>query len=323
MTLKTKIAIGLLTAGCFYLLSAQRGGGASETWWTHKTEGGVYKTPMRPRWKLSDLKNMHAGEDSWSEQIILDPEQDVTYNSGAPGSEYSRRLHPDTHTLFVVIAGQVTFDVEGHEPVAAKRGSLVNILKSTVFSYAVTGEENALWVEVNPTNYKTAYPSDDPAPEAIPGGDVVKISFNHTPPAYPEGNQPHWNLFDAVETCDIGGARVNVDGVFANPIYGFANEGDPLNNCPQARVRPTPSGDFDPESTFGHMHAGPAEWWIVQVGGIQGRFENAGEFHAVEGDVLYAAPMTWHQMGFKGSGPSCRLAMGGYRLINMGNTAGQ
>ncbi len=26
------------------------------------------------------------------------------------------------------------------------------------------------------------------------------------------------------------------------------------------------------------------------------RFENMGEFHAVEVDVLYTAPMSWHQM---------------------------
>ncbi|PYS07815.1 MAG: hypothetical protein DMG17_30085 [Acidobacteria bacterium] len=71
------------------------------------------------------------------------------------------------------------------------------------------------------------------------------------------------------------------------------------------------------------MHAGPAEWWIVQVGHIKAQFENTGEFIAEEGDVLYAAPMTWHQMGFEGPGPSCRLAMGGYQLINMNNTAGQ
>jgi hypothetical protein len=72
------------------------------------------------------------------------------------------------------------------------------------------------------------------------------------------------------------------------------------------------------------MHPGPAEWWIVQVGQIRGQFENTGEFHAVEGDVLYAAPMMWHQMAAEApSGPSVRLAFGGYQLINMGNTAGQ
>ena len=49
----------------------------------------------------------------------------------------------------------------------------------------------------------------------------------------------------------------------------------------------------------------------MQVGQISGKFENVGEFHAVEGDVLYAAPMTWHQMAAEApSGPNVRLAIG-------------
>ena len=61
----------------------------------------------------------------------------------------------------------------------------------------------------------------------------------------------------------------------------------------------------------------------MQSGQVTGRFENTGEFVGAEGDILYAAPMTWHQMGFKGLGLSCRLALGGYNFINMNNTAGQ
>ena len=71
---------------------AQPGGGRApaENWWVNKTEGGVYKKPMRPLWRLADLKKMHAGQDSWSQQIILDPEQDATYNSATPGSGLRR-----------------------------------------------------------------------------------------------------------------------------------------------------------------------------------------------------------------------------------------
>lgn len=322
MKMTNKIAVGLLMVGCFCLLPAQRGGGPTETWWVNKTEGGVYHVPNRPLWKLADLKNMHAGQSNWSEPIIKDPEQEASYNSAAPGSKFGRRLHPDTHTLFVVIAGEVRFDVEGQGTIDATRGSVVNILKSTIFSYEVGGDQNALWVHVNPANYQTVYPSADPAPAAPSGQEMIKVAFRHTPAAYGEGNQLHWNLFEAAAKCDIGRVHVNEDGLFLDSIYGFANENDPLDKCPNSQVRATPSGEFEPNSIFGHMHAGPAEWWIVPVGGIVGRFEGAGEFHAVEGDVLYAAPMTWHQMGYEGDGPSCRLAMGGYRLVNMGNTAG-
>jgi len=341
------VLIGLGMVGCLGLLQAQepaagaRGGGAAQTWWVHKTKGGVYPPPMRPLWKLADLKKMHAGQNNWSEQIIKDPEQDATYNSAAPGTKFPRRLHPDTHDIFVVIAGEMRFTIEGQQPVTATRGSIVNVLKSTIFSYEIAGNQNALWVEVNPTNYKTVYPADDPQPASIAGAEVIKVSFNHTVPAYTPPNQVHWNLFEAAAKCNQAGAKVNEDGLFANPLYGFADPNDPLNTCPAAAADgggrggrggrggggggrgEAPATAFNPNSTFGHLHAGPAEWWIVQVGHIRGQFENTGEFHAEEGDVLYAAPMTWHQMGFEGPGPSCRLALGGYQLINMNNTGGQ
>ncbi len=301
------------------------GGGAAETWWVNKTRGGVYNAPMRPLWKLSDLKQMHAGRNDWQEQIIKDPEQDATYNSAAPGTRFGLRLHPDTPTVFVVIAGEVRFSVEGQPPVTATRGSIVNIMKTTLFSYDVGGSQNALWVEVNPANYKTVYPASGPQPAPAAGGRVVKVSFNHTPGTYAPPNQLHWNLFDdGFGKCAPAAPRVTDDHLFASPLIGYVNAAD--NKCPGGRgnVGGGPAqGAFNPNSTFGHMHAGPAEWWIVQVGAISGKFEGVGEFHAIEGDVLYAAPMTWHQMGAEApSGPSVRLAMGGYPLINMNNTEG-
>ena len=106
-----------------------------------------------------------CGHDNWSQQIILDPEQDATYNSAAPGQHISPRMHPDTPTVFVVVAGEVHFTVEGQPPVTATRGSIVNIMKTTVYSADVAGSQPALWVEVNPTNYKTVYPADGPQPD--------------------------------------------------------------------------------------------------------------------------------------------------------------
>jgi mannose-6-phosphate isomerase-like protein (cupin superfamily) len=319
--------VALLVVSVLVPLYSQGGG---QTWWINKTKGGVYPPPMRPLWKLSELKVKYAGKNNWSEQIIKDPEQYATYNSAAPGTNFPRQLHPDTPTMFVVVAGEMHFTIEGQPPVTGVRGSIVNILKGTIFSYETGGSQNTLWVEVNPYNYKTAYPSDDPQPKPAAGAEVVKVAFNHTPASYVAPNQVHWNLFEAVGKCEQLGPKIMEDHLFAQPLYGFADANDPLNKC-NSRTnaggrgggRGTASGAFNPNSIFGHMHAGPAEWWIVQVGHIQGQFENTGEFHAEVGDVLYAAPMMWHQMSFEGPGPSCRLALGGYQLINMQNTAGQ
>ena len=291
----------------------------AENWWVSKIEGGVYKAPMRPLWKLSDLKKMHAGQNNWSQQIILDPEQDATYNSAAPSTQFTARIHPDTPTVFVVVAGEMHFNVEGQQPFTATRGSVVNIMKTTIYSYDVAGAENALWVEVNPANYKTAYPAEGPQPEAGRGAKIVKVAFPHKAEPYSGINTLHYNTFDdGIAKCLPAGPRVVDDHIFVNPLIGFPNPAE--NKCTTITRGPaTPNTKaFDPKTTFGHMHAGPAEWWIIQAGQISGKFENTGEFHAVEGDVLYAAPMTWHQMGVEGTtGPSIRLAMGGYNLINM------
>ena len=336
-----KIAIpGLAAVVCVTLALAQdpaasRGGGkgkggSAQLWYVEKTTGGVYKPPMRPLWKLSDLKAMLAGQSSWQEQIILDPEQDATYNGAVRGTKFIARMHPDTPTVFVVIAGNVRFTVEGQpQPANGRRGSIVNIMKSTIFSYEVVGDQTAYWVEVNPTNYKTVYPVEGPAPKAVkPGGEVIKVSFNHTPAPYTPPNQLEWNTFDdGIAKCAPAGARVLDDHLFASPLLGYVKPED--NKCGTGSGNigggPAKPGDppFNSKTTFGHMHAGPAEWWIVQVGAISAKFENMGEYHAVEGDVLYAAPMMWHQMAAEAmSGPSVRLAMGGYSLINMTSTAG-
>jgi quercetin dioxygenase-like cupin family protein len=306
-----------------------RGGGAAETWYVEKTKGGVYNPPMRPLWKLSELKQMHAEQNNWQEQVIKDPEQDATYNSGAPGFHFAERLHPDTPTVLVFVAGQANFTVEGQPPTTATRGSIMNIMKGTVFSFDVAGTQNALWVEVNPANYKTVFPTSGPAPTPKVGGQIVKVSFGHTPAPYTGNNKLMVNTFDdTIAGCKTGAAVLD-DHIFASPLLGFNNPAD--NKCAPGTTGNIGSGPlvagappFNPATTYGHMHAGPAEWWIVQVGQIRGQFENTGEFHAVEGDVLYAAPMMWHQMAAEApSGPNVRLAMGGYQLINMGNTAGQ
>ena len=56
---------------------------------------------------------------------------------------------------------------------------------------------------------------------------------------------------------------------------------------------------------------------MVMVGQISGRFET-GEVVGGEGDILYAPPYTWHQMGLRGPGPSVRLTIGAYDPVNYG-----
>jgi mannose-6-phosphate isomerase-like protein (cupin superfamily) len=296
-----------------------------EYWYINKGKGGVYTPPNKPLWKLADLLKMHAGQSNWSQQIIKDNLQDVTYNSAAPGTKVSPRMHMETATAFVVIKGEMHFTVEGQAPVTATRGGIVNIMNNTIYAYDVEGAQNALWVEIHPLWYQTEYPATEPPPPAIPGTDVVKVAFAHKPAPYTGNNKLYFNLFDAIAACQPVANVVMDEHIYVNPLLGWVNPAD--NKCPNAARGnvggPGAPGPFNPQSTFGHLHHGVIEWWVVQSGAISGKFENTGEFHAVEGDVLYAAPDMWHQMAAEApSGPSVRTAMSGYNIVNMANTAG-
>ena len=154
-----------------------RGGGPAKTWWTEKLAVS-YKAPMRPLWKLSDLKAMHKSERTWSTPIIKDFYQDVTYNSAAPGTKFNPRIHPNTPMSIVVTGGMINFQIEGQQPFTAKRGSIVLVPAHTVYSYDVPGTEDALFVVTHNLDYQTMYPSSEPAPKAVGGGKTAfQIGF--------------------------------------------------------------------------------------------------------------------------------------------------
>lgn len=309
-----------------------RGGrGPAEFWYVNKKTSVVYTPPNRPLWKLSDLLQMHAGQNNWSQEILKDDLQDVTYNSAAPGTKFIPRMHSQTASVYVVMKGEMHFTVEGQGQVTATRGSIVNILNDTVYSFDITGSQNALWININPLGVRTEYPATEPPPPPEPGTELTKVTFTHSPGVYGGTNRLMYNLFDAIAKCEPAGYVVAEDHIYINPLIGYPNIAE--NKCPSggrgapagAFVRgpgPASTAPFDPNSVFGHLHEGVREWWIVQAGAISGKFEKTGEFHAVEGDVLNAEQDMWHQMGVEGtSGPSVRTAISAYNINNFGNTA--
>ncbi|MBV9548512.1 MAG: cupin domain-containing protein [Alphaproteobacteria bacterium] len=301
------------------------GRGPAEIWYINKGKGGVYTPPHKPLWKVADLIAAHRGQNTWSEQIIKDGLQDVTYNSAAPGTKITPRMHIEAAVAFVIIRGEMHFTVEGQQPVTATRGGIVNIMEDTIYSYDITGSQNALWVEIHPYFYQTVTPASEAPPPPQPGKVLTKVSFAHRPGAYTGTNKLYSNLWEALDKCTPL-PRVTDDHIQVNPLLGFVNPAD--NKCNPGQTGNIGSGPlqpgappFNPNSTFGHLHESNIEWWVVQAGQIRGQFEGTGEFHATEGDVLYAAPDMWHQMAAEApSGPNVRTAMSAYPITNMGNT---
>jgi mannose-6-phosphate isomerase-like protein (cupin superfamily) len=163
---RSRVAVAVAVALGFTFaasVSTQGGGGAQagpgrgtppRQWWVNKNKGGQYGR-NKPHIKLADLKARHKGQASWTEVVVEDENFHATYNSGAPGSKIAPRMHPDTRAFFVIVEGEMRFSLEGQgEPLVAKRGSVVNIPKKTMYSAEVVGAGPALWVNANQANFK-------------------------------------------------------------------------------------------------------------------------------------------------------------------------
>ena len=257
-----------------------------------------YAPPHKPHTRLADLKAKHAGQAEWREVIVDDDHLHGEYILSAPGSKVSRRFHPDTREWWVVMDGELRFEIEGQQPFVATKGSMVQVPMQTLYSIETVGAKPALRYEVNIAKAKTFYPKDAQPPKPA-GFDWIPVILNRKPGPYDHGNQPHINLYELAKDTKYRGSRfVHDDRAVSNVIYGYEKE----------------LGPIDPANR-GHYHPECAESWLIMTGQIRYAIEGQGVIIASEGDVVYVPLFTFHAPRFYGDGPSCRLAMNGYTNI--------
>ncbi|MEK7405851.1 MAG: cupin domain-containing protein [Acidobacteriota bacterium] len=277
--------------------------GPEKPFWALKSvEAGKYSPPHRPLTRVADLKARHKGESNWREVVVDDEQHRGEYVFSAPGAKVTPRLHPDTRAWWIVLEGQIRFEIEGQQPLVATRGSMVQAPMQTIYSMETAGDQPSLRFEVNIAGAKTFYPAEV-EPPSLPGFRWIRALMNRTPGPYDGGNQPHINLHELAAQPEHHGRNfthrfVNDDRGVANVIYGWEKNLPPLN--PNDR---------------GHYHPECAEFWLILAGKVRYPIENVGVVIAEEGDVVYVPIFTFHAPRFHGPEASCRLAMNGYPNI--------
>jgi mannose-6-phosphate isomerase-like protein (cupin superfamily) len=296
-----KLWISAIAAAAFVTtLAAQRRAGPTETpsWAPKPLELPKYTPPHKPHTRIADLKKRHGGKKEWSQVIVDDDHLHAEYIQSAPGSKVSRRFHPDTRAWWVVMEGQIRFDIEGQDSFVASRGSMVQVPMQTIYSMETVGDAPALRYQVGIAKAKTLYPQDVEPPK-MPGFTWIPVVLGRRPYPYEEGNKPHINLHELAKAPDYRGGRfVHDDRAVANIIYGYEKNLGPLN--------PNDKGHYHPECS---------EHWLIMAGQIRYPIEGQGVVVAEEGDVVYVPIYTFHAPRFHGPGPSCRLAMNGFPNI--------
>ncbi len=279
-------------------LMAQRVSNEAPSWAPKAVAKTVWKPPHKPHTKIADLKAKHKGQAEWRELIVDDDHLRGEYIQSKPGSKTLRAFHPDTRAWWVVMDGEIRFEIEGQEPFVATKGSMVQAPMQTIFSMETVGDKPALRFEVNIAKAKTLYPQDVEPPK-LAGFEFIKVRLNRKPGPYDHGNKPHINLYELAKDPKYRGSRfVHDDRAVSNIIYGYNKDMPPLN-----------------EKFKGHYHPECAEFWVILTGQIRYPIEYHGTVIAEEGDIVYVPPFTFHAPRFWGDGPSCRLAMNGYTNI--------
>jgi mannose-6-phosphate isomerase-like protein (cupin superfamily) len=276
--------------------------GAQELW-APKGKTAQYTAPHKPHTKLADLKAKHAGKQEWRELIVDDEHLRSEYILAKPGTKTPRALHPDTCAWWVVMEGEVRFDIETVEPFVARKGSMVQAPMATFFSYEVIGDKPALIFETNIAGAQTLYESQTAAPK-VPGVDWVRVKFDRKPGVFGRNNKAHVTFAEVAKQLEEGKIKgtqriVEDDRGAANFIYGYEKQLPPI----------------DPKA-LGHYHPECAEYWLIMAGQIRYPIEKVGVIIANEGDVVYVPRFTFHLPRWHGPGPSCRLAMNGYPYIS-------
>lgn len=261
-----------------------------------------YVPPHRPHTKLADVLKRHASEANWTETVVDDDFLHAAYVFNAPGTKTPRRLHPDTREWWVLLDGQIRYDIEKQQPFVASKGSMVQVPLQTFYSLETIGDKPSLRFEVNIAHARTIYAADE-HPPTVEGFNWIPVRLPRRIGVYERGNRPHVTFEELARNRDekkgpMTQRVVEDDRGVANFIYGRESELPPLN--PKER---------------GHYHAECAEFWLIMAGQIRYPIENQGVIIASEGDVVYVPKFTFHAPRFHGPGPSCRLAMNGFPNI--------
>ena len=273
----------------------------SQVFYAPKGKPAQYTGPHRAHARLADLKAKHKGKTSWRELLVDDVHLRSEYIWAPPGTRHPRALHPDTREWWVVMEGEVRFEIETVEPVVARPGSIVQVPMQTLFSWQVAGDRPALIFDTNIAGARTLYTEQHQAPK-LPGFDWLGVRFpNRRAGQWLHNNKVHVTFEEVARKLDGGELKgtqklVEDDRGAAN---GYEKQLPPLD--PKAR---------------GHYHPEGAEYWLIMAGEIRYPIEKVGVIIAEVGDVVYVPAHTFHLPRWHGPGSSCRLAMNGFPYIS-------
>ena len=84
------------------------------------------------------------GEPPWVERLILTDEVVATLICAPPGNSSRRHYHPDQDEFWIVMGGELIWEIEGEAPKRASSGHIMRVPKGVAHSIVTVGEVPSL-----------------------------------------------------------------------------------------------------------------------------------------------------------------------------------
>ena len=84
------------------------------------------------------------GEPPWAEALFTDGRNNVVLICNAPGQENDAHAHPDFNEWWVVLQGELIWEIGDYAPLRANKGDVVMAPKGRRHGIRTVGSENSL-----------------------------------------------------------------------------------------------------------------------------------------------------------------------------------
>jgi len=259
-----------------------------------------YVAPNKPVTRIAAVLAKHAGQASWTEDVIETQRYSAKWIQMAPGEKTRTQFYGDDRTVWVVWGGQLRFNIQGQAPFVATKGFLVQVPLRVPYSLETVGTEPSLRFEITRGHSLPSYPvSSGDRPPSTGGQHYVKVSYPSAlsaggMDAYTEQNKPYLDFFkDVVAAYPNGGGHLQF----------FVNDHDNQAAIIRGMGVPTP-----PPTNRGHFHIGNDEFWFILEGKIDYLIEGVGLLTANQGDLVLVPPGRYHRASFAPGQMDTRLA---------------
>ena len=231
--------------------------------------------PMHIR--IADVVARHD-DPPWAEKLLSDGRNDAVLICNAPGQVSEAHIHPDFVEWWVVLAGEMIWEIGDYPPIRARKGDVVMAPKRRRHRIRTVGAENSLRLGITHPdgNHDTKGPRSN----------IIKpFPAQDGPP-----NMLHTTLDRMLEQ-------------FGPPPWATSILLDDRNSANLICHGPGMTNNA-------HWHPDFNEWWTILGGELTW---NVGEgrllIHASEGDIVFVPEGMRHHISSVGDGISFRLAV--------------